>query len=146
MAGMGHPLPMSVTTQVMVVSAVRRRKKGVPARSLKVCPQTVQRYRTRLRLWIRMVPSPSCPLAGQSMLGQNTVCGSMTHLLRLSCTEECHLIRSVFQVQWLDHRLAYTYRYSVPPRKGGIWYAPRALYRPGTQTHHHTGYDQPDDR
>src|SRR5207249_7284041 len=125
MAGMGQPLPMSVTTQVMVVSAVRRRKKGVPARSLKVCPQTVQRYRTRLRLWIRMVPSPSCPLAGQSMLGQNTVCGSMTHLLRLSSTEECHLIRSVFQVQWLDHRLAYTYQPRDHKVKRCFWVVPR---------------------
>jgi len=33
----------------------------------------------------------------------------MTHLLRLLSTEACHLIRSFFQVQWLDHRLAYTY-------------------------------------
>src|SRR6266545_4028686 len=56
-----------------------------------------------------MLPSPICPLAGQSIFGQNVVCGSMTHLPSARSTEECHLIRSFFQVLCFDHRLAYTY-------------------------------------
>src|SRR6266545_3527588 len=56
-----------------------------------------------------MLPSPICPLAGQSIFGQNVVCGSMTHLPSARSTEECHLIRSFFQVLCFDHRLACTY-------------------------------------
>src|SRR5215217_8713776 len=48
---------------------------------------------------MRMLPSPSCALAGQSIFGQNVVCGSMTHLPSALSTEECHAIRSLFQVQ-----------------------------------------------
>src|SRR6187551_1790847 len=70
---------------------------------------------------MRMLPSPFCPLAGQSMFGQNTLFGSMTHLLRLLSTEECHLIRSVFQVQQPDHRSAYTYPGKLPPEIRGSW-------------------------
>src|SRR4051794_21962539 len=58
---------------------------------------------------MRILSSPSCPLAGQSIFGQNVVCGSMTHLPSASSTEECHAIRSLFQVQSPIHRLAYTY-------------------------------------
>jgi hypothetical protein len=57
-----------------------------------------------------MLPWSSCPLAGQSIFGQNVVCGSMAHLPSALSTEECHAIRSLFQVQSSDHRLAYTYR------------------------------------
>jgi hypothetical protein len=39
----------------------------------------------------------------------------MTHLPSALSTEECHLIRSIFQVRWPNHRLAYTY----PQRKCG---------------------------
>src|SRR6266508_1314564 len=67
-----------------------------------------------------MLPSPICPLAGQSIFGQNVVCGSMTHLPSALSTEECHLIRSVFQVLRLDHRLAYTYPAYSPERKEQI--------------------------
>src|SRR6266498_2153052 len=65
---------------------------------------------------MRMLPSPSCPLAGQSIFGQNVRCGSMTHLPSALSTEECHSIRSLFQVQWPDHRLAYTCLF----RAGGV--------------------------
>src|SRR5215207_6819300 len=57
---------------------------------------------------MRILPSPSCPLAVQSIFGQNVRCGSMTHLPSALSTEECHSIRSFFQVQSSDHRLAYT--------------------------------------
>src|SRR6266542_907021 len=67
-----------------------------------------------------MLPSPICPLAGQSIFGQNVVCGSMTHLPSARSTEECHLIRSFFQVLCFDHRLAYTYRIKKS-RKNWLW-------------------------
>src|SRR5262245_14578054 len=47
---------------------------------------------------MRMVPSPVWPLAGQSIFGQNTVCGSMTSSFPVLSTRNCHLIRTLFQV------------------------------------------------
>src|SRR5215470_7436232 len=47
---------------------------------------------------MRMVPSPVWPLAGQSIFGQNTVCGSMTSSFPVLSTRNCHLIRTHFQV------------------------------------------------
>src|SRR6266487_6714108 len=72
MAGMGQPLPTNVTTQVIVDLSVRRRQKGVPALALNGLPQSRHLKRGLVWPWMRMLPCPLCPLAGQSMFGQNT--------------------------------------------------------------------------
>lgn len=61
-----------------------------------------------MRLWMPMLPSPVCPLAGHSTFGQNGVCGSMAHLLSASSTERVPRSAHVFKFLGL-HRLAYTY-------------------------------------
>ncbi len=80
-AAIGQPCATSVRTKTIVACGVRRLYKGVPLRAEKVFRQTSQRYRLGWREWILMLPSPICPVAGQAVLGQNAVCGSMRFLL-----------------------------------------------------------------
>jgi hypothetical protein len=79
-AAIGQPYATSVSTKTMVASGVRRLYKGVPLRAPKVFWQTLQRYRWGEREWMLMLPCPHCAVAGQSVLGQNTLCGSMRFL------------------------------------------------------------------
>src|SRR5689334_17922305 len=59
-----------------------------------------------------MLPSPTCPLAGQSIFGQNVVCGSMALLLSASSTES--VPRSAHLFKFLPSP-----PFSVPLPRGG---------------------------
>src|SRR5262245_40266309 len=49
----------------------------------------MQRNRWSLREWTRMLPWPTCPLAGQARFGPHIVVGSMKILLSWRCWGAC---------------------------------------------------------
>src|SRR5437764_2143887 len=77
----GHPWASNVTTRRTVSAAVRRRYNTVPVVALHVLWHAWQMNRCSFCEWRPILPLPVWPLAGQVLLGQNVVVGSMTLLL-----------------------------------------------------------------
>src|SRR5262252_8790422 len=79
----GHPWASNVTTRRTVSAAVRRRYNTLPVGALNVLWHSWQMNRCSFCEWIPILPLPVWPLAGQCLLGQNAVVGSMTLLLAM---------------------------------------------------------------